>query len=63
VKVKEKVGGVTIGTIFNGRGEHTFRFAATKVPRHCPLVLLVKVGSVKVKERARRESRGSSDRH
>jgi hypothetical protein len=30
-------------------GEHKFRFAATKVPRQCPLVLLVKVGLVKVR--------------
>jgi hypothetical protein len=46
---KRKWGGVAIGTTFNGRGEHKFRFAATKVPRHCPLVLLVKVGLVKVR--------------
>jgi hypothetical protein len=45
----EKVGGVAIGTTFNGRREHKFRFAATKVPRQCPLVLLVKVDSVKVR--------------
>jgi hypothetical protein len=38
-----------MGTTFNGRGEHQFRFAATKVPRQCPLVLLVKVGLVKVR--------------
>jgi hypothetical protein len=43
------VGGVAIGTTFNGKGEHKFRFAATKVPRQCPLVLLVKVGLVKVR--------------
>jgi hypothetical protein len=42
-------GGVTIDTTFSGRGENKFRFAATKVPRQCPLVLLVKVGSVKVR--------------
>jgi hypothetical protein len=42
-------GGVAIGTTFNGRGEHKFRFAATKVPRQCSLVLLVKVGLVKVR--------------
>jgi hypothetical protein len=42
-------GRVAIGTTFNGRGEHKFRFAATKVPRQCPLVLLVKVGLVKVR--------------
>jgi hypothetical protein len=42
-------GGVAIGTTFNGRGEHKFIFAATKVPRQCPLVLLVKVGLVKVR--------------
>jgi hypothetical protein len=46
---KRKWGGVAIGTTFNGRGEHKFRFAATKVPRQCPLVLLVKVGLVKVR--------------
>jgi hypothetical protein len=46
---EEKVGGVAIGTTFNRRGEHKFRFAATKVPRQCPLVLLVKVDSVKVR--------------
>jgi hypothetical protein len=43
------VGGVAIGTTFNGRGEHKFRFAAAKVPRQCPLVLLVEVGEVKVR--------------
>jgi hypothetical protein len=44
------VGGVAIGTTFNGGGGgHKFRFAATKVPRQCPLVLLVKVGLVKVR--------------
>jgi hypothetical protein len=32
-----------------GGGGHKFRFAATKVPRQCPLVLLVDVGSVKVR--------------
>jgi hypothetical protein len=42
-------GRVATGTTFNGRGEHKFRFAATKVPRQCPLVLLVKVGLVKVR--------------
>jgi hypothetical protein len=30
-------------------GEHKFRFAATKVPRQFTLVLLVKVGLVKVR--------------
>jgi hypothetical protein len=30
-------------------GGPKFRFAATKVPRQCPLVLLVKVGLVKVR--------------
>jgi hypothetical protein len=30
-------------------GGHKFRFPATKVPRQCPLVLLVKVGLMKVK--------------
>jgi hypothetical protein len=43
---EEEVGVVAIGTTFNGRGGHKFRFAATKVPRQCPLVLLVKVGLV-----------------
>jgi hypothetical protein len=42
-------GGVAIGNTFNGRGEHKCRFAANKVPRQCPLVLLVKVGLVKVR--------------
>jgi hypothetical protein len=42
------VGIVAIGTTFNGV-EHKFRFAATKVPRQCPLVLLVKVGLVKAR--------------
>jgi hypothetical protein len=57
---EEKVEGVAIGTTFNGR-EHKFTFAATKVPRQCPLVLLVKVGSVfgsgkgRMKSGARRE--------
>jgi hypothetical protein len=46
---EEKVGGVAIDTTFNGRGGHKFRFAATKVPRQCPLVLLVKVGLVKLR--------------
>jgi hypothetical protein len=49
---EEKVGGggeVAIGATFNGRGEHKFRFAATNVPRQCRLVLLVKVGKVKVR--------------
>jgi hypothetical protein len=46
---EEKVGGVAIGTIFNWRGDQKFRVAATKVPRQCPLVLLVKVGLVKVR--------------
>jgi hypothetical protein len=39
---------VAIGTSFK-EGGHKFRFAATKVPRQCPLVLLVKVGLVKVR--------------
>jgi hypothetical protein len=30
---RESGGGVAIGTTFNGRGEHKFTFAATKVPR------------------------------
>jgi hypothetical protein len=46
---RRESGGVAIGTTFNGRGEHKFRLAATKVPRQCPLVLLVKVGLVKVR--------------
>jgi hypothetical protein len=46
---EERVGGVAIGTTFNGGGGHKFRFAATKVLMQCPLVLLVKVGSVKVR--------------
>jgi hypothetical protein len=46
---KVGVGGVAIGTTFNGRREHKFKFSATKVPRQCPLVLLVKVGLVKVR--------------
>jgi hypothetical protein len=46
---EDKVGGVAIGTTFNGKGEHKFRFVATKVPRQCPLVLLVKVGLVKIR--------------
>jgi hypothetical protein len=45
---EEKVGGVAIGTTFNG-GTHKFRFAAMKVPRQCQLVLLVKVVLVKVR--------------
>jgi hypothetical protein len=42
-KGEEKVwgAGVTIDTIFNGWGEH--KFTDMKVPRQCPLVLLVKV--------------------
>jgi hypothetical protein len=44
------VGGVATGTTINGRGPtNLFRFAATKVPRQCPLVLLVTVGLVKVR--------------
>jgi hypothetical protein len=44
------VGVVAIGTTFNrGGGGHEFRFAATKVPRQCPLALVVKVGLVKVR--------------
>jgi hypothetical protein len=48
---EEKVGGggVATGTTFNGREEIKFRFVATKVPRQFPLVLLVKVGLVKVR--------------
>jgi hypothetical protein len=46
---RRESGGVAIGTTFHGRGEHKFRFAATKVRRQCPLVLLVKVGLVKVR--------------
>jgi hypothetical protein len=41
------VGVVAIGTTFNGVGGGKFRFSATKVPRQCPFVLLVKVGLVK----------------
>jgi hypothetical protein len=42
------VGAVATDTTFNGRGgEH--KFTATKVPRQCPLVLLVKVGLVKLR--------------
>jgi hypothetical protein len=46
---REGGGGVAIGTTFNGRGGYDFRFVATKIPRQCPLVLLVEVGSVKVR--------------
>jgi hypothetical protein len=38
---KEKVGWVARHTTFNRGGEA--KFAAMKVPRQCPLVLLVKV--------------------
>jgi hypothetical protein len=48
---EEKVGGVAIDTTFNGG--HTFvfkfKFAATKVPRQCPLFLMVKVGLVRIR--------------
>jgi hypothetical protein len=47
-KVSSSVCRVAIGTTFNGGG-HKFRFAATKDPRQCPLVLLVKVALVKVR--------------
>jgi hypothetical protein len=45
------VGGVAIDTTFNGghKFEFKFKFAATKVPRQCPLVLLVKVGLVRIR--------------
>jgi hypothetical protein len=48
-ETKKWGGGVALGTNLTGGEEHKFRFAATKVPRQCPLVLLVKVGSVKVR--------------
>jgi hypothetical protein len=45
------VGGVATDTTFNGghKFEFNFKFAATKVPRQCPLVLLAKVGSVRIR--------------
>jgi hypothetical protein len=45
------VGGVAIDTTFNGgyKFEFKFKFTATKVPRQCPLVLLVKVGLVRIR--------------
>jgi hypothetical protein len=45
------VGGVAIDTTFNGGHifEFKFKFAATKVPRQCPLVLLVKGGLVRIR--------------
>jgi hypothetical protein len=48
---EEKVGVVVTGTTFNGGGGggQKFIFAATKVLRQCPLVLLLKVGLVKVR--------------
>jgi hypothetical protein len=47
---EEKVGGgQRYALLLTGRGGHKFVFAATKVPRQCPLVLLVKVGLVKVR--------------
>jgi hypothetical protein len=47
---EEKVGGSSDRHYFlTGGGGHKFRFAALKVPRQCPLVLLIKVGLVKVK--------------
>jgi hypothetical protein len=36
-------GGVVRNTAFNGGNEHISKFTAKKVPRQCPLVLLVKV--------------------
>jgi hypothetical protein len=43
-------GGIAIDTTFNVEGGgHEFKFTATKVPRRCPLVLMVKVGSVRVR--------------
>jgi hypothetical protein len=41
---KRKLGRVVRETIFDGRGEDTDIFSPMKVPRHCPLVLLIKVG-------------------
>jgi hypothetical protein len=40
---ERKVGWVVRDTTFNSGGENKAKFAATKVPRQCPLVLLVKV--------------------
>jgi hypothetical protein len=43
---RENRGGIAIGTLFNVV-EH--KFTATKFPRQCPLVLLVKIVLVKVR--------------
>jgi hypothetical protein len=59
---KRKWGGAAISTTFYGRGEHKFRFAATKVPRQCPLVLLVKVDLVKVRRLEVEKVRWSKER-
>jgi hypothetical protein len=42
---EEKLKEVAIDITLNGRGtpEFKFKFTTTKVPRQCPLVLLVKV--------------------
>jgi hypothetical protein len=45
---KENVGWVVKDTTFNRRGKEA-KFAAMKVPRQCPLVLLVKVSWIGAK--------------
>jgi ribosomal protein L34 len=48
---RKKVGWVVRDTTFNGGGRRKAMFAAMKVPRQCPLVLLVKVSWIGVKAR------------
>jgi hypothetical protein len=62
------MGRVAKDTTFNGGERETteFKFMITKVPRQCPLVLLVEVGSVRIrhleveKVRWRVEQRGKT---
>jgi hypothetical protein len=40
---------VAIDSTYEGGHKLELKFSATKVPRQCPLVLLVKIGQVKVR--------------
>jgi hypothetical protein len=42
-------GGVAIDTTFNGGHKYKCKFSATKVPRQCQLVLLVRVNLVRIR--------------
>jgi hypothetical protein len=46
---RRESGGIVIDTTFNGDINLNLNFAATKVPRQYPLVLLVNVGLMRIR--------------